>query len=154
MEGYNSKIRKVSKCRPAVSNETILATRQELFLTKVAPVKSITDIVLLDFWLMPFSWMIISSSTTTYFYVKIFIFFECLYFCEYDIRMPLYGFWLRKGPSIKYLRNWYGDLEVIQNAYNWVKREEVSHLMCTCALTLSLFMFLTAFISHSVMLCL
>ena len=38
-------------------------------------------------------------------------FFECLYFSEYDIRMSLYVFWLRKGPSIKYVRNWWGDEE-------------------------------------------
>ena len=36
-------------------------------------------------------------------------FFECLHFNEYNIRMPLYVFWLRKGPSIKYVRNWWGD---------------------------------------------
>ena len=30
---------------PIVSNETILATKQEFFFTKVAPVQSITDIV-------------------------------------------------------------------------------------------------------------
>ena len=40
---YDSKIRKVDRCRPAVSNETILATRQEIFFT------STTDIILLDF---------------------------------------------------------------------------------------------------------
>ena len=49
LDGYDSKIRKVSRCRPAVSNETILATRQEFSFTKAAPVQSITDIVLLDF---------------------------------------------------------------------------------------------------------
>ena len=32
-----------------VSNETILATKQEFFFTKVAPVQSPTDIVLLGF---------------------------------------------------------------------------------------------------------
>ena len=36
-------------------------------------------------------------------------FFECLYFSEYGIRMPLYGFWLRKGPSIMYVRSCWGD---------------------------------------------
>ena len=49
LDGYDSKIRKVSRCRPTVSNETILATKQEPFFTKVASVQSITDIVLLDF---------------------------------------------------------------------------------------------------------
>ena len=42
----------VSRCRPTVWNETILATKQEFFFTKVAPVQSITDIVLLGFWLI------------------------------------------------------------------------------------------------------
>ena len=47
LDRYGSKIRKVSRCRPAASNKTILATRQEFILTKVVPVQSITDIVLL-----------------------------------------------------------------------------------------------------------
>ena len=34
--------------RPAVSNETIVATRQGFFFTKVALVQGITDIALLD----------------------------------------------------------------------------------------------------------
>ena len=46
---YGCKIRKVSRWRPKVSNETILETKQEFFFTIVAPVQSITDIVLLDF---------------------------------------------------------------------------------------------------------
>ena len=49
LEGYGSKIRKVSRCTPTISNENILATKQEFFFTKVAPVQSITDIVLLGF---------------------------------------------------------------------------------------------------------
>ena len=31
LDGYGSKIRKVSRCRPTVSTETILATKQEFF---------------------------------------------------------------------------------------------------------------------------
>ena len=49
LDGYDSKIQKVSRYRPTLSNGTILATKQEFFFTKVAPVKSITDVVLLDF---------------------------------------------------------------------------------------------------------
>ena len=49
LDGYGSKIRKVSRYRPAVSYETIPATKKEFFFTKVAPVQSITDIVLLGF---------------------------------------------------------------------------------------------------------
>ena len=46
---YGSKMRNVSRCRPPVSHETILATKQKSFFTKVAPVKSMTDIVPLGF---------------------------------------------------------------------------------------------------------
>ena len=49
LEEYGLNMRKVSRCRPAVLNETILANRLEFFYTKVAPTESITDIVLLDF---------------------------------------------------------------------------------------------------------
>ena len=38
LDGYGIKIQKVSKCRPTVSNETIRATKQEFFLTKLDPV--------------------------------------------------------------------------------------------------------------------
>ena len=86
MDGYGSKI---SRWWPAVLSETIPAIRQEFFFTKVALVQSITNIVLLDFWLILLSWMFISSYTTIYFFVKKFIFsniyisvntiFECLY---------------------------------------------------------------------------
>ena len=135
-DGYRSKIWKVSRRRPVASNETILAIKQVFFFTKVAPIQSITDIVLLDFWLMVVSWMFISSYTTIYISQRN-LFFECLYFSEYDIRMSLYVIWLRKVPSIKYLCNWWGGLgRVIQNAYFWVQEEGVSHLMCTYALHL------------------
>ena len=83
---YGSKIRKVSRCKPAVSNKTTVATRPEF--TKVASVQSIAYTVLLNFWLMLLSWMFISSYTTIYFFIKKFIFsnvyisrnaiFECL----------------------------------------------------------------------------
>ena len=69
-----------------MSNETILATKQEFFFTKVAPIQSITDIVLLGFSLILLSGMFISYYTTIYFFVNNF-YFECLYFSEYDIRM-------------------------------------------------------------------
>ena len=52
LDGYGSKIRKVRRCRPAPS-KTIPATRQEFFFTKLAPVQSITNIVLLDFLFNP-----------------------------------------------------------------------------------------------------
>ena len=34
LDGYDSKIWKVSRCRPTVLNETILATKQEFSLQK------------------------------------------------------------------------------------------------------------------------
>ena len=49
-----------------LSNEIILATRQEFLFTKVAPVQSINYVVLLDFWLMLLFWMFISSYTIIY----------------------------------------------------------------------------------------
>ena len=90
LDGYGSQIRKVSRCRLTVSNETILATKQEFFLTKVVPAQSITDIVLLGFWLILSPWMFISSYTTIYFFVKnifsnvyflVNMIFECSYLC-------------------------------------------------------------------------
>ena len=89
LDEYGSKTRKVSRCTPVVSNETILVTRQEFYFTKVAPAQSMTGIVLLDFWLMLISWIFTSSYNIIYFFVKKFIFsnvyvsvntiFECLY---------------------------------------------------------------------------
>ena len=86
-----------------MSSEIILATKQEFFFTKVAPVRSITDIVLLGFSLILLPGMFISYYTIIYFFVKN-VFLEWLYFSEYDIRMFLV-FWLRNKPSIKYVRN-------------------------------------------------
>ena len=70
------------------------------------------------------------------------------------------NFSLRKGPSIKYVHNWQlvediaGGVKCwgfIQNADNCALREGMSSLMCMYALTLSLFMFLAAFLSYSVL---
>ena len=88
LDGYDSKIRKVRRCKPTVSNETILVTKQELFFTKVSPVHSITDIELLGFLLILLPGMFISSYTAIYFFVKNFFsnvsisvntIFECSY---------------------------------------------------------------------------
>ena len=59
LDGYDSKIRKVSRCRPTVSVETILATKKGFLFTKVAPVQNITDFVLLVFWLIRLPWIFI-----------------------------------------------------------------------------------------------
>ena len=86
--------------------------------------------------------MFILYYTIIYFFVKNF-FFECLYFSEYDIRMFLFVFWLRNRPSIKYVRNQgngEGSSKMFTDAY---RGRGVSRFMCTYALTLSLFMFLS-----------
>ena len=115
LDGYGSKIRKVNRCRPTVSNGTMLATKQEFFFTKVSPVQSIFDIELLDFLLIRFPF-----NTTIYFFVKNYFFSECFYFSEYSIRMLLFVFWLRNTSSTKYVRNWG---VVIQNVYRCVQRD-------------------------------
>ena len=45
----NSEFKNIEFQDFTVANETILATKQELFFTKVVPVQSIDDIVLLGF---------------------------------------------------------------------------------------------------------
>ena len=118
LDGYGFKIRKVSRWRSAASNKTILVTRQEFFFTKVtsADQGNLTDIVLLLFWLILVSWIFISSYIATYFLVKKFIFsnvhisVNTIYECLYTF------FWLKKGPSIKDVRNCW-VMGVIQNAY-------------------------------------
>ena len=82
-----------------VSNETILATKQEFFFTKVAPVQSITDIVLLGFSLILLPGMFISYYTIIYFFVNNFFsnvyisvntIFECSYLSfGWEIGHPL-----------------------------------------------------------------
>ena len=69
------------------THTTTLATKYEVFFTKVTPMQGITGIALLVLWLMLLYWIFISSYTI-YFFVKIFIFpnvyisvnaiFECL----------------------------------------------------------------------------
>ena len=132
LDGYNSKIRKVSRCRPTVSNETSLATKKEFFFVKVAPVKSITDIVLLGFWLILLSRMFISSYVTIFFVNN--FFFECLYFNEYDIRMLLIVF----GWEIGYPLSTYATGEMVK----LVKRNSYTnvYLKCLCDNTTSYFL--------------
>ena len=123
LDEYGPKIRKISRCRFSVSNETIPVTRQEFFLTKITPVQSITDTALMVFWLMLLSWIFIPSYTAIYFFVKTFVFsnvyisdntiFECLYLC-----------------------------------FGWEREEGESRPMCTFTLTLSLFIFLAVFLSY------
>ena len=84
LDWYGSKIRKVSRCRPTVSNETILVIKQEFFFTKATPIQSITDIVLLGFWLILLPWMFMSSYTTIYFFVKNFFSNGCISVIRYS----------------------------------------------------------------------
>ena len=82
-----------------VSNETILATKQEFFFTKLAPVQSITGIVLLGFSLILLPRMFISYYTIIYFFVNNFFsnvyisvntIFECSYLSfAWEIGYPL-----------------------------------------------------------------
>ena len=59
--------------------------------------------------------------------------------------MSLYDFWLRKGPSIKYVRNWYGD-----GGGSYKMRAAVySGKGYHDALALPLFMFLAEFLSYT-----
>ena len=88
LDSYGSQIQKVSRCRPAISNETILATKHDFFFTKVAPVQCMTDIALLGFWLMLLPYMFISSYTTIYFFVKnffsnVYILANTIFECPY-----------------------------------------------------------------------
>ena len=87
------------------TNETILATRQEFFFTKLTPVQSITDIVLLGLLLILLPWLFISSYTTIYFIVK--NFFSNFYISVNTIFKCSYlFFWMRNRPSIQYVCNW------------------------------------------------
>ena len=121
MVGYGSKILKVNGCRPTVSIETILATKREFFFTKAAAVQSITDTVLLGFWLILLPWMFISSYTTIYFFVK--NFFSNVYISVNTIFKRFYLFfgWEIDHP-IKYIRNWgngWGSSKRCTGAYWW-----------------------------------
>ena len=90
MDGYGSETWNFSRCRPALSIKTNLANRRKFFFTRATLVQSITDIALLNFWLMLLSWMFISSYATIYsfckkiytfssVYVSVNTIFECLY---------------------------------------------------------------------------
>ena len=120
MDRYRSKIRKVSRCRPTVSNQTILATGQEFFFTKVAPVQNITELLLLGF-------LINIVPLNVYFILHYDIFFrkellfECLYFGEYNILMFLSVFWLKNRPSLSMYATRVMEVEVIQNMYRCVQ---------------------------------
>ena len=114
LDGYGSKIRKVSECRLAVSNKTILTTKQEFFFTKVAPVQSITDIVLWSFWLILLPWVFISSYASIFFFVK--NFFSNIYISpntifESSSLGSLVGEWNGVKPNCVQVRTGEGGLK-------------------------------------------
>ena len=68
LDGYGSKIWKVSRCRLAVQYGTILATKQEFFFAKLIPMQSITGIVLLVFlFIFLFQWIRYSNVVICFF---------------------------------------------------------------------------------------
>ena len=119
LDRHGSKIRKVSRCGPAVSNGTIPATGQEFFFAKVAPVQSITDIVLLDFWLMLLPWIIFSSYTIIYFFVK--NFFSSEVHMSVNTTFEMFFCWERSHRLSTYATS--GGWGIIQNAYSCVQGE-------------------------------
>ena len=62
-------------------------------------------------------------------------------------------FWLKKEPSVKYVRNCLGDGEGHPKCVQMCTGGRgMSRLMCTYTLTLSRFLFLAIFLSYSVLL--
>ena len=109
----NSEFKNIEFHDFTVSNETILATKQGFFFTKVAPVQSITDIALLGFWLILLPGMFISYSTITYFFVKnvfsnVYISVNTIFECSY-----LSFGWQIGHPLSMYVTRWMEG--VIQN---------------------------------------
>ena len=115
--------------------------QQELLFAKVAPVQSITDIVLLGFSLILLPGMFISYYTIIYFFVKnffsnVYILVNTIFECSYssfggEIGHPLSMHVIRgmEGVHPKCLQMRTG-------------RRKVSRFMCTYALALTFFMFL------------
>ena len=105
LDEHGSKIRKVIRCRPTVSNEIILATRQEFFYTRVLSSRKKYN------WHCVIAFLINAALLNVYFTLQYHLFFrketyffECYYFSEYDIRMSLYTFfgWKRDYQFSKY----------------------------------------------------
>ena len=136
LDGYGSKIRKVNRCRPTVSNETILVTKQEFSFIKVAPVQGITDILLLGFWLTLLSWMFITSYNTIYFFVNklfwnVYISVNSIFKCNY----------LSFGWEIGHPLSTYATGGMVHRCTGAYRGRGVSRLMFNYALTLSVFTF-------------
>ena len=76
MGGYGSKIRKVSRYRSTVS-VTFLATKQEFSFTKVSPIQSVTEIVLLGFLINTTPLNVYFILNYHLFFIKSYLFFVC-----------------------------------------------------------------------------
>ena len=119
---FGSKIWKVSRCRPAVSNETILAVRQELLFTKNTSRTKHNWHCIIGFLINAALLNVFFNLLYHLFFCKEIYFFECLYFSEYDIRMSLYVFLVEKG-AINHVRTQLatsGRLGAIKNACSCV----------------------------------
>ena len=127
LDGYGSKIRKVSRCGPTVLNE--------FFFAKVAPAQSITDNVLLGFWLILLARIFFSSYTTIYFFVKDFFFFASNVYISLNTKFECFYLsfdWETGHPLSMYaIREWRGSSKIYTGAY---RGRGVSHpcLMVSC----------------------
>ena len=112
LNGYGSKIRKVGTCRPTVSNEAILATRQEFFFTKVAPVQSITEInaaLLNVYFILHHHLFFVKKYIFPNVYISVNTIFKCFYMLfgwERDHQVSTYATYEGMGESRLHLRTW------------------------------------------------
>ena len=95
MDGYGSKIWKIKKRRPAVSNETILAIRQEFFLFFGIIGFLINAALLSVYFILHYHLFFRKEIFFSNVYIPANTIFECFYIF----------FWFRAGPSIKYVCN-------------------------------------------------
>ena len=127
-------------------------TRQKFLFTKVSPVHSIVKIVLLDFFINAALLNIYFTLNYHFIFVNKFIFLN-IHISVNAVLKCFYMFfgWERGHQLSTYAtggRNGGGTSKMCTVAY---RGEGVSRFMCSHALTLSLFMFLAAFLSCSVL---
>ena len=120
--------------------ETILATNQEIFFCKSSLRTKHNWHYATGFLIYTAPLNVYFYYITIYFFVKNF-FFGCWYFSDYDTQM-LFVFWLR--PFITFVLNWESgeggvSSKMCTGAY---RGRGISRLLCTYALTISLFTFL------------
>ena len=142
LDGYGSKIRKVSRCRRTVSNETILATKQEFFFTIAAPVQSITNILLLGFFINTAPWNVYFILNYHLFFRKEF-YFSNIYISVntiFEYSYLSFGWEIGHPLSLYVTRGMEGGSKMCKGAH---RGRGLLRLMCMYALTLSLFMSLS-----------